>query len=67
MSDPTSPAALEADIARTREDLARTVDELSTRLDPKRQAAEHAPLLAGIAGALVATVIVAVVLKRRRS
>ena len=38
MSESTSPAAIEAEIARNRAELQRTVDELSQRLDPRNQA-----------------------------
>ena len=41
MSESTNPAAIEAEIARTRAELQRTVDELSQRLDPRTQA-KHA-------------------------
>ena len=33
-----SAAEIEADLRRTREELTRTVDEISDRLDPRRQA-----------------------------
>ncbi|WP_226282696.1 DUF3618 domain-containing protein [Janibacter indicus] len=37
-SDSTDPAKIEADIARHREDLSATVDELTDRLDVKKRA-----------------------------
>lgn len=66
MSDPTNPATIEADIARTREDLAKTVDELSYRLDPKRAAKDNAPMLGAGAAAVTVLVVALVVLRRRR-
>lgn len=35
-----TPEQIQADLARTREELARSVDELSTRLDPRVQLQE---------------------------
>jgi hypothetical protein len=78
---PTEPtddqAALQADIERTREDLARTVDELTERLDVKArfqdkvtevkhdavEQARRPPVIAAAAGVLLAVVIL-VVLRR---
>ncbi len=40
MSEDAKVTALEAEIVATRLELAATVDELTTRLDPRRQAAE---------------------------
>lgn len=53
---PASRAALEADIARTRAELGRTVDALTTRLSPSYQASQLAhstKLAAGDARALL--------------
>ena len=52
-----TPEQIQADLARTREELARSVDELSTRLDPRVQLEEtkanlRAPAGAGHASAL---------------
>lgn len=41
-SDSTDPAKIEADIARHREDLGITVDELTDRLDVKKRAKRQA-------------------------
>ena len=55
-----APQALEADIARQRDELAATVDELQYRLDVKARAKERVqeqPLvLGGIAVAVIAVV-----------
>jgi hypothetical protein len=59
MSDPTTPPStneLEAEVLRTRADLAAAVDELTTRLSPGYQAsriAHDAKQAAADAGALV--------------
>lgn len=42
MSEPADPAALEAEIAATRERLGHTVDELAHRLDVPARARERA-------------------------
>jgi hypothetical protein len=63
----TSPQMLEADIARQREQLAATVDELHYRLDVKSRAKERAQeqplLLGGIV--LAAAVVVGLVIWRK--
>lgn len=66
MTETRSPDQLEADIERQRQDLARTLDELGTRLDVKKQvrARVHAPQLAALGA--VALVVVGLVVWRRR-
>lgn len=79
-SSPTEPAALRADIDRTRESLSGTVDALYARLDVRRQAKEkvgrvgksattdtgrpRAEVVAGSVGVLL--LLVALVRRRRR-
>jgi hypothetical protein len=73
----TDPAQLRAKIARTRSDLAETVDELSHRMDPREQAMSAAQagseavrtprVLLAIAAGLVCVVFLARVVVRRRS
>ena len=46
MSDHRTPAELEADIARQRDALAETVDQLTHKLDVKTQAKERAAKVA---------------------
>lgn len=54
MADTQTPEELEADIARQREDLARTVDQLGTKLDVKRQVKQKVdPKIAGAVGGVV--------------
>ena len=63
----SSPAAIEADINRQREELAATVDELQYRLDVKARAKEKVqeqPLLLG-AVAAAAVALVGLVIWRR--
>ena len=68
----SSPSAeqIEADIARTREELAHTVDELTARLDVKARVQERirqtSPASQGVAVAALALLVVAVVVIRRR-
>jgi len=62
VSDPRSVDALESDLERAREDLARTTDELAARLSPRRQLADHAAPIVGV----VAGVVVLVALRRWR-
>ena len=59
----SGPAAIEADIARQREQLAATVDELQYRLDVTARAKER-PLLLG-AVAAVSIALVGLVIWRR--
>ncbi len=67
-------SALEADIARTREDLASTVDQLAAKLDvPSRvrgrlltDDGSPKPVAVAIGTAVVATVVALVVLRARR-
>ncbi len=60
-----TPAEIEADIARQREQLAATVNELQTQVQVK--AKNTARQAAIVAGALVVVVVVVAVVKRRRS
>ena len=46
MSDQRTPAELEAEVARQREELAQTVDQLTHKLDVKTQAKERAARVA---------------------
>lgn len=73
MSTPTSHRKpgideIEADIARTREELADTVDELAARLDVKSRVQEQlpAPAVLGAAAAAVALVVAVIIWRRRR-
>ena len=60
-----TPAELEADIARQREALADTVNELQEQIQVRaRNTAKQAALVVGIAAALA---VVVIVVKRRRS
>jgi hypothetical protein len=78
-SKPVNQHALVADIDRTRTELARTIDAISDRVSPKKNAQRVAdqlrgraskidPLMAGAAAAAVAVVIgvTALLLLRRR-
>jgi|SRR5580704_11912570 type VI protein secretion system component VasF len=76
-SKQVSQDALVADIERTREDLARTIDEISDRLSPAnaaRRAADQAreriaavdPVMVGAAALAVAAAVGAWLLLRRR-
>ena len=61
---------IEADIARTREELAHTVDELTARLDVKARVQERihqtSPATLGVGVAAVVFLVAAVVVIRRR-
>lgn len=62
----TRTAEIEAEIARTREDLADTVDELAARLNVKQRVQDRlTPPVVGAAAA-AAVLVVAAVLWRRR-
>ena len=71
-----SAQEIEADLARTRQELTRTVDELSERLDPRRQmsnfaqdlksAETRAVCIVGGAVIVVAGVVGLVLLRRNR-
>jgi len=76
-SKPVDQDALVADIDRTRAELARTIDAISDRVSPKKnarravdqvrqRAAQIDPMLAGGAAAAVAVGVVVLVLWRRR-
>lgn len=80
-TDPTDPDAIRADIEATREQLGRTVDELSNRLDVPARAKERVartrdtavetyrespPAVVG-AGAALAGLVALVVWRRRRN
>ncbi len=58
-------AELEADIARQREELAATVNELTEQVQVRAKAT--AKQAAIVAGALAIVVVVVIVVKRRRS
>ena len=81
VSGPTEPDAIRADIERTREQLGRTVDELSHRLDVPGRAKEdvlrardtavetyreNPPVVVGAALALVAAVVGVVIWRKKR-
>jgi hypothetical protein len=60
-----TPAELEADIARQREQLATTVNELQEQVQARaKTTAKQAAVVAGAAGIVV---LVLIVVKRRRS
>jgi ElaB/YqjD/DUF883 family membrane-anchored ribosome-binding protein len=82
VSGPTDPARIQAEIEATREQLARTVDELSARLDVPARAKEKAyrakdtavetyrespPAVIGAALALAGLVVGVVILRRKRA
>ena len=83
MSDPRTPAEIEAEIEAQREQLAETIDQLSAKLDVKSQAKAKVAqvkdrattdtgkprpdVLAGAVGALLAAGLMAWLLNRRRS
>lgn len=71
MSDPTpdpTPEQIQADIERTRADLADTVGQLGARLeDRKRQARTGATYAAAAVGGLVAVVVLVKIVKKVRS
>jgi hypothetical protein len=63
-----SPAELEADIARQREELANTVNELTEQVQARaRTTAKQAAVAAGVVAVLVAGVLVVKIVRRRRS
>jgi hypothetical protein len=79
---PSDPEAIRADIAATREQLSRTVDELSHRLDVPARARERVgrvreaaldlylknpPAVAGGGLALVATLVGVAIWRRKRT
>ncbi len=70
MSDPketSEVAQIEADIERTRADLAHTVDQLGARVDhQKQQAGKALVVAAGAAGAVVLVVVVVKLVRRKR-
>ncbi|WP_181312753.1 DUF3618 domain-containing protein [Nocardioides campestrisoli] len=65
-----TPAAIEADIERKRQELAHTLDALGTKLDVKRQVSERVdrvePRQLAVAGAVVVVLVALVVWRRRR-
>ncbi|MGD0606286.1 MAG: DUF3618 domain-containing protein [Streptosporangiaceae bacterium] len=74
---PVDQDALVADIDRTRTDLARTIDAITNRVSPKKNAdramqqvrlrvGQIDPVMAGAAAAAVVVGVVALVLLRRR-
>jgi hypothetical protein len=70
MTSNPSAEQIEADIARTREELAHTVDELTARLDVKARMQERiqqtSPTTLGVGVVAVALLVAAVVVIRRR-
>ena len=82
MSEPTDPEAIKAEIDQTREQLARTVDELTHRLDVPARAKESAarardtavetyrespPFVIGAGLALVAAVVGVIIWRKKRA
>jgi MYXO-CTERM domain-containing protein len=79
MSDSRTPAEIEADIVRQRDQLAQTVDQLAHKLDVKAQAKERASQVADrattddgkprpelVAAALTVVLLVGALVWRRR-
>jgi hypothetical protein len=75
---PADQDSLVADIDRTREELARTIDAISDRVSPKKnarramdrfreRASQIDPVMAGAAAAAVAVGVTALIMWRRRS
>jgi len=63
-----TPAELEADIARQREELANTVNELTDQVQAKaKTTAKQAAMAAGAVAVLLAGVIIVKIIRRRRS
>jgi F0F1-type ATP synthase assembly protein I len=61
-------AELEADIARQREELAATVNELTEQVQARaRTTAKQAVVAAGVAAVVVAGLVVVRIVRRRRS
>jgi hypothetical protein len=76
-SKPVNQDALVADIDRTRTELARTIDAISDRVSPKKnaqrvtdqlreRASQIDPVMAGVAAAAVVIGVTALLLLRRR-
>jgi Protein of unknown function (DUF3618) len=76
-SKPVNQDALVADIDRTRAELARTIDAISDRVNPKKnvdramdqirqRASQIDPIMAGVAAAVVVVGLTAVILLSRR-
>jgi hypothetical protein len=76
-SKPVNQDALVADIDRTRTELARTIDAISARVSPKKnaqrvtdqlreRASQINPVMAGVAAAAVVIGVTALLLLRRR-
>lgn len=64
----SDPEAIQADIERTRADLAETVDQLSSRLARQRSKAAKVGIRAGIVlGGVAATLVVVRIVRARRS
>jgi hypothetical protein len=69
MSESNDPAAIQADIERTRADLAATVDQLTGRLEERKAQAKDigTKVAAGGAAVLLVVVVVRIVRSRRSS
>ena len=69
MSESNDPAAIQADIERTRADLAATVDQLTGRLEERKAQAKDigVKVAAGGAAVLLVVVVVRIVRSRRSS
>jgi hypothetical protein len=76
-SKPLNQDALVADIDRTRAELARTIDAIADRVNPRKnvdravdqirqRATQIDPIMAGVAAAVVVLSLTALVLLRRR-
>jgi Protein of unknown function (DUF3618) len=76
-SKPLNQDALVADIDRTRAELARTIDAIADRVNPRKnvdravdqirqRASQIDPIMAGVAAAVVVLSLTALVLLRRR-
>ena len=74
---PVDPETLVADIDRTREELARTIDAISDRVSPKKnverameqlrqRAGQIDPIMAGAVAAAIAVGVTVLILWRRR-
>jgi hypothetical protein len=60
-----SPEQLEREIEQTRADLTHTIAMIEDKVSPRRIARDHRPLLAAVAGGIVALMTVVVVRRVR--